>query len=480
MTTDTGPIRWPARACSRGRRVVARAAALLLCAALVAPALSACAAMGVAANPGPATRAKVYDRYWDRLERDYPFFEMAGVDPRAHREAYRSRVVGAPGQVEYLHALAGMFGELRDPHVKILVDESWYRALGAPVARPAIGTMWIDRRLYLVSWPSSMNLRPKVRPGANFGYPELVSVEGYPADFSNLGTLLLGEAGSHAELELEWWDGSRETATVERTRQVYDPRLTRPMRASGGSVMASRVSSGRAVESMHLDGLSYVWLRTLSPESADTSWERLDAAIHHALGGAEDSDALVLDLTRNGGGDVRVLKALLARFIRAGALVWLGDGPGGQNFTLLIENEDRAGRPMIHTPVVIITDRYTGSAAEHLAAVMQRERRATVVGARTLGAEAMIKPIRVEDGIDVEIGVVRLTDASGRGIQAVGVSPDVEIDITLAAMERVGATEARTQARRARLLEALEIVGEQERYEELAGRLARIGYPDLR
>ena len=37
---------------------------------------------------------------------------------------------------------------------------------------------------------------------------------------------------------------------------------------------------------------------------------------------------------------------------------------------------------MIHKPVVIITDRYTGSAAEHLAAVMQRERRARIVGAR--------------------------------------------------------------------------------------------------
>lgn len=455
-----------------------RAAALLGCFALLTPALSACATISVASSAAPGSRAKAYDRCWDRLENEYPFFGIAGIDPDAHREAYRSRVVGAPGRVEHLHALAGMFGELQDPHVKILVDESWYRRLGAPVARPAVGTMWIDRSLYLVSWPSSMGIRPRVRPGANFGYPRIVSVEGYPADFSNISTLLLGEAETLASIELEWWDGSRETVTAPRTRQVYDPRLTRPMRDSA-SVASSR-TSGRAIESVHLGGLSYVWLRTLSPESANTTWERLDAAIQHEMSQSAESDAIVIDLTRNGGGDVRVLKSLLARFIRPGALVWLGDGPGGHNFRLVIENEDSAGRPMIHKPVVIITDRYTGSAAEHLAAVMQRERRARIVGARTLGAEAMIRPIPIGDGIDVEVGVVRLTDARGRGIQSVGVEPDIEIGVGLQAMEQIGATAARSEARRARLLEALEIVNAEDRYDELTGRLARIGYPDLR
>jgi len=461
-------------------RVWTRAAA---CLGLVSAGLllAACAATTLATTFDGPTRTRVYNQYWNQLEREYPFFGLAGVNPGAHREAYRDRVVGAHDRIGYLHALAGMFGELRDPHIKIIVDDSWYRPIGSPIARPRIGTMYVDRERYLVSWQSSMNVRPRVRPGARFGYPRVVSIEGYPADFSNIETLLVGEAGTEAEIVLAWWDGSRETVHATRNLQVFNP-MTRPRGSASVRVESAEtaVRRGRAVESVDLGEVTWLWLRTLSPASANASREALLLAINKRIDRALDDRALVIDLTGNGGGDPLVLRGVLARFMREGTLVWLGEGPGGYSFRTVIEPEDRAGRAIYSRPVVIVTDRYTASAAEHLAAVLQREHRARVVGAQTVGAEAMVKPIKIEQGLSVEVGLYRLTDAAGRGIQSVGVTPDVDLGVTLGAMERLGANRARREARLARLGAALDAIDAGGSYDRLVEKLGEVGYPDLR
>lgn len=115
--------------------------------------------------------------------------------------------------------------------------------------------------------------------------------------------------------------------------------------------------------------------------------------------------------------------------------------------------------PVYRGVLVVLINEETGSAAEHLASLLQREGRAKVVGERSTGAEALVEIVRGPDGSELRYGWLRFVDEDGDGIQGVGVVPDVEVGLSIERVREVGYAAAVAEVERRQFVEACRLVG---------------------
>jgi carboxyl-terminal processing protease len=134
--------------------------------------------------------------------------------------------------------------------------------------------------------------------------------------------------------------------------------------------------------------------------------------------------AVVLDLRGNGGGLVRQAVMTADAFLAQGEIVSLrGRTAANQRSWQADAVEHLPGVPM-----VVLIDGRTASAAELVAAALQDNGRATLMGQRTFGKGSIQSILPLGEGK----GALRLTTAlyhspSGRSVQRTGVGPDIEL-----------------------------------------------------
>ncbi|MCU1593484.1 MAG: C-terminal processing peptidase-3 [Frankiales bacterium] len=88
---------------------------------------------------------------------------------------------------------------------------------------------------------------------------------------------------------------------------------------------------------------------------------------------------------------------------------------------------DAAGSGDTRTPLVVLVDGGTASAAEVVTGALQDRGRAVVVGSRTFGKGSVQEPKTLSDGSHLALTVARYTLPSGRSVEGVGIEPDIEI-----------------------------------------------------
>lgn len=120
-----------------------------------------------------------------------------------------------------------------------------------------------------------------------------------------------------------------------------------------------------------------------------------------------------LDLRGNPGGDLEAAIRIVELFVPRGSLAALVEDGYGDRF----EKRTRA-EPVFDGPLTLIVDRNTGSAAEVVAAALQRLGRARVVGERTFGKGT----VQVYDKGEMTT-VLHVLDPSGAELDGVGVTP---------------------------------------------------------
>jgi carboxyl-terminal processing protease len=133
------------------------------------------------------------------------------------------------------------------------------------------------------------------------------------------------------------------------------------------------------------------------------------------------SGGIVLDLRDNPGGLLDEAVEVASAFLDGGPVVSYerrGQGP---------RTLDALGHGDTTTPVVVLVNGGTASAAEVVAAALQDRNRAVVIGSRTYGKGSVQEPTRLSDGSALELTVGRYLTPSGRSIDGVGVDPDVEV-----------------------------------------------------
>lgn len=79
------------------------------------------------------------------------------------------------------------------------------------------------------------------------------------------------------------------------------------------------------------------------------------------------------------------------------------------------------------TPLVVLVDAGTASAAEIVAGSLRDRDRAVIVGSRTYGKGSVQEPITLADGSVIELTVGRYRTPGGRDLDGVGIEPDVAV-----------------------------------------------------
>jgi hypothetical protein len=149
-----------------------------------------------------------------------------------------------------------------------------------------------------------------------------------------------------------------------------------------------------------------------------------------ALRYLDGTDAVIIDLRRNGGGSPQAVNLLLSHFLTSDTVASLKvtNRSGGESFTrYTLAQVPGPRRPNV--PLYVLTSGLTASAGEDFAFVARNLGRATLVGATTAGAGRNNAVLDVGHGFGASISFTRVQDPrTGAEWERVGVKPHVEVD----------------------------------------------------
>ena len=164
------------------------------------------------------------------------------------------------------------------------------------------------------------------------------------------------------------------------------------------------------------DGVGVVKVRQISSNAAELADQATKSLVEQGAG------AIVLDLRDNAGGYLTQAVDIASLFVNSGVLVQIqgNDGPA--------TTKSAAGdAPYKDVPLVVVVNRYTAAAAEVLAASLQDNERADVVGETSMGKGSVQVVRELDFG-----GAMRYTAAyyltpQGEPIDNVGIAPQVGV-----------------------------------------------------
>ncbi|MFD8082168.1 S41 family peptidase [Kitasatospora sp. NPDC059722] len=189
--------------------------------------------------------------------------------------------------------------------------------------------------------------------------------------------------------------------------------VTVDVRRGDGEVRELRLRrallDSQQVTAEHLDkGVLRIVVRAFTTSVAD----QVRAALRAPHAG------VVLDLRGNSGGLVDEAVATAGAFLDGGAVGSYQERGDTRELTAPAGGDQR-------TPLVVLVDGGTMSAAELLAGALQDRSRAVVVGSRTFGKGTVQQPSRLADGAVLEMTVGRYHTPAGRSLDGTGLTPDV-------------------------------------------------------
>ena len=240
-------------------------------------------------------------------------------------------------------------------------------------------------------------------PGALAGVrssDELVFIDGHPIAGLTLeatANLLKGAEGSEAALVLR-----REGQTVSL-------------------FVIRRLFKTGAIATDRVDGVSYVRIDSIDPGTAQMvrDWWR-----NSPPGQQGDVVGLILDLRGNAGGLWDEVQTLAGLFLPPG-------DPIADVHTRRPRDDQHLvarGGDITHAlPMVVLVNGATGSGAEVVAAALQANHRAAVMGRHTLGQGGVVTvyPLMRLGLLHLQTG--RITLANGKPLDGLGIIPDIEL-----------------------------------------------------
>jgi len=161
-------------------------------------------------------------------------------------------------------------------------------------------------------------------------------------------------------------------------------------------------------------------------QSVDMASETAKAAMTYL----SNSDALIVDLRQNGGGDPEMVQLLCSYLFdeptHLNSLYWRATDETQEFWTL--DEEALPGPRMPDTPVFVLTSRNTFSGAEEYAYNLKNLERATLIGETTGGGAHPGDTFPVNDRFGIFIPMGRaINPISKTNWEGTGVAPDIEM-----------------------------------------------------
>jgi carboxyl-terminal processing protease len=229
------------------------------------------------------------------------------------------------------------------------------------------------------------------------------------------GKELAGKPEASATGLIKGEPGTKVTLTVRRDGREFDKRLTRAEVSI--PVVSDRFRSRQGKD------FAVIRLETFSSGAHAEVYDAVRKARKRKV------DGIVFDLRGNGGGLVEEARLVASAFLEDGEIVTTK----GRSVPTRVYRA--TGKPIdTKTPMVVLVDRGTASAAEIVAGALQDRDRAELVGTATFGKGVFQEVVELDGGGALDITVGQYFLPSGRNLGGKGTSrgsglkPDVKAE----------------------------------------------------
>ncbi len=337
------------------------------------------------------------DQAWQIVQSKFVDRDFNKLDWQAVRQEYLERSYSSPQQA-YV-AVQEMLKPLDDPYtrflppnnIKELVDQvsGEFIGVGLTVSVTALNDEWV----VVEPLPGS----PAAEKGIKKG-DVVVSINGTRTpdiDPRKASQFIIGPVGSKVALSVR--SGS-ETTDYELVREQLDlnPLTFKILETSNGKV-------------------GYIKVPTFTTKAPKAMREAITALE------AEQVEGYVLDLRGNPGGVFEASVEMARMWIKPNRLISLVDQRGE------IERYETTQKELTQQPLKVLVDEESASASEVLAAALQDNQRATLIGTQTFGKGVIQSLEALEDGSGIVITVAKYLTPNGQDINKIGITPDVVV-----------------------------------------------------
>jgi carboxyl-terminal processing protease len=311
-------------------------------------------------------------------------------------------------------AISGMLASL-DPHSAYLTPDL-YRDLEVET-RGSFGGLGIEITIKngALTVVAPIEDTPAYRAGLKAGDQIIKIDDDFTKDMSLTEAVkrMRGPKGSKIKLTLHR-NGVPELFTVTLARDVI------------------RIQS---VKSKMIDGYGYIRVTTFQEntgEGVEKAIDEIEANNHGKIKG------LVFDLRDNPGGLLNQAVKVSDDFMDGGLIVYTqGREENQQQKYFSHKKKDYTDYPM-----VVLVNGGSASASEIVAGALQDSKRAVILGTQTFGKGSVQTILPLDDHSALRLTTARYYTPTGRSIQAVGITPDVDVELpkeTLASLTEGGA-----------------------------------------
>jgi carboxyl-terminal processing protease len=380
----------------------------------------------------PKDRKEVFEKVWKEIHEHYYDSSYNGVDWDEVHRRYAPLVAATKRDQEFYALISQMASELHDAHTRFSSPEQWKNFRRQQGVTVGFTVDALDGKTVVTSViPGTEAAHAGIEPGmvvlridstpvaeriAEIQKRRLPSSSERATRWFIYNRLLAGPVDKALNVALQRGDGSEFEVSVRR--QIYSeaPEVTTHVLPSGNVYL-------------RFDGFQHP----------------ITKEFHDALQRFRDAPGLIVDLRRNGGGDLGVLLPIAGYFFGKKTLFAKDSTRSGKPlssyvglFKLPLQlYVGRPGQQIYSGPVVILVDAHSASSSEVFAAGMQDTMRAKVIGSQSCGCVLGIaKPRVMKGGGVLEMSEVLWFSPKGRKLEGTGIIPDELVAPTMFDLQR--------------------------------------------
>ena len=324
-----------------------------------------------------------FDFLWETFRTDYAYFDEKRTDWDRVKEIYRPEIQSISTKSEFVALMETVLEELCDDHIHLNTH-----TLSSPNIVPSRTDVWAE-------WIDGRAIVTGIRPG-------------FPADAAGLrpGMEILGFNGMPIEVAIRKRmgrsivdaDDDIRGWTLRKVLAGYRNQTRRFEFRDGGEtrrVCIPPEAFDIAYDSQHRSILEFrildnrIGYVAIKGSLVDNGLLR---AFDDALEELTKTDGLILDLRKVGGGNTGVVEGIIGRLIDRERVYQRTVPRVGKPFLSRVRP---IGKWQYANPVVILVNRWTGSAGEGLTISLESLDRATVVGTKMAGLEGSVFTVRM-------------------------------------------------------------------------------------
>ena len=377
-------------------------------------------------------RREVFEKVWREIRDHYYDPSYNGVDWNAVHQRYAPLVETTSRDQEFYSLLSQMTSELHDAHTRFSSPEQWKSFRRQQGVTVGFSVDDVDGKTVVTSViPGTDAAHVGIEPGmvvlrvqdnpiaeriAEIEKKRLPSSSERATRWFIYNRVFAGPADAPVKVALQRADGSEFEVSVRR--QIY---------SAAPDVTTHVLPSGNAY--IRFDGFQHPVTREF----------------RDALQKFRDAPGLIVDLRRNGGGDLGVLLPIAGYFFGKKTLFAKDSTRTGKPLSsyvglLKLPLQLYVGKPgdqIYSGPVTVLVDAHSASSSEVFAAGMQDTGRAQIIGSQSCGCVLGIARPRVMKGGGVlEMSEVLWFSPKGRKLEGTGIIPDQLVTPTMFDLQR--------------------------------------------